>query len=341
MRANRATRPAHLLVLRLSALGDVAMTIPIVYSVARSYPDCKITMVTRPFFANLFINAPENMEVLPIDTKIYKGAKGMHRLMRLLAAMRPTAIADLHNVSRTWLVDSYFRLRGIRVAMVDKMRSNRRDLIKHGTQQPSFFTRYCRVFERLGYPVKPDFTSIFGTTVPQAPIEIHRPAVGIAPYARYANKTYPPEMMHEVVQLLVKSGVTPYLFGAPGKEADTLRRWTDEIPGAVCVAGRLKLSEELAQIANLNLMVSMDSANQHLAALTGIPVVTLWGSTTPACGFKAYNQSDDSQITASLECQPCTVAGSESCKLGTMACLRQLPPDLVTRKILNLLNANE
>ncbi|MDE7412076.1 MAG: glycosyltransferase family 9 protein [Paramuribaculum sp.] len=325
----------RLLVLRLSALGDVAMTIPIVYSVARRYPECRITMVTRPFFANLLVNAPDNVHVLPVDTKAYKGVKGLHRFMRLLAAQRPTAIADLHNVSRTWVVDSYFRLHGIRVAMVDKMRRSRRELISHGTQQPSFFNRYCRVFERLGFPVTPDFTSIFGNTLPSPPITLRKPAAGIAPFARYTNKTYPPELMHEVVRQLAEAGVTPYLMGARGKEAETLQRWAQEIPGAVCVAGTLKLNDELALIANLDVMVSMDSANQHLASLTGIPVVTIWGSTTPACGFQAYHQSDDRQLCLGLQCQPCTVAGSDRCRLGTLACMRGITPSMVTEKVLH------
>ena len=120
-----------MLIIRFSALGDVAMTVPAIYSLATRYPDLNIDVVTRPFFARLFINAPDNVNVIGVDfNKDYKGVEGTLRLLRRLGKLRPDYVADLHNVLRSWIIDRYFRLRGVKVVMVDKMRGKRSELFR-------------------------------------------------------------------------------------------------------------------------------------------------------------------------------------------------------------------
>lgn len=333
----KTSRRPHILVLRLSALGDVAMTIPVVYSVARRYPDVRFTVATRKFFAQLFINPPANLTVIPLDIKSdFNGVTGTWRLIRKLTALHPTAVADLHNVARTWAIDNWMRLHGVHVAMVDKMRSGRSAVLRRHAVQPSFITRYADVFGRLGYPVDPDFTSIFPVT-PTPPIDVDPAAlnIGVAPYARYYNKTYPVEMMREVVQRLCRQGARVFLFGGRGREAEELGLWAQEIKGCASVAGKLNLPGELAVMAAMDCMVSMDSANQHLAALTGTKVITVWGSTTPACGFAAYSQpaTPGEAISLGLDCQPCSIAGRSTCPRGHLDCLCTLAPEQLARRI--------
>lgn len=328
----------NILVLRLSALGDVAMTLPVIYSAAEANPAVTFTVVTRPFFSRLFMSPPANVKVIGVDPRDYKGALGALRLARRLAEERPTAVADLHNVLRTWLIDGYFRLHGVKVAMVDKKRSRRRGALASGRQQESFIERYRRVFASLGIDVPLTFRSLSGLGELPLPIEVKGPAVGIAPFARYANKTYPPEMMRRVVELIAGSGAKVYLFGGRGQEAEELQRWADAVEGCTSLAGRFPIEEELALMSRMRLMVSMDSANQHLASLVGCRVLTLWGSTTPACGFAAYGQSEGDSMVAGLDCQPCTVAGSPTCPLGTLDCFRKLTPEMVARRIMTMIN---
>jgi len=335
-KANGMTEKKRLLVVRFSALGDVAMTIPVVYSLARQYPGLQIDFVTNPFFARLFINAPENLTVHPLDIrKEYKGAGGLLRLLRAVDRLRPDMVADLHNVSRSWAIDNWMRLRGRRVEMVDKMRSGRRDVIKNKTVQPTFFSRYADVFARLGYPVKLDFDTIFGSGLTDVSIEIPENAVGIAPFARYANKTYPLTQVEEVVNNLDKRGIPVFLFGGRGEEAEKLRDLALRYNSARSIAGELPIEEELAVMAHMKVMVSMDSANHHLASLAGTPVVSIWGSTTPACGFTGYRQNPADSLCLDLPCQPCTIAGSPTCPRGHLDCMTKLTPAAVTDKILS------
>ena len=328
-----------MLIIRLSALGDVAMTIPVVYSLARQYPSLHIDVVTRPFFARLFINRPDNISIVTADlTGRHKGAAGMARLMRELSKLRPDCVADLHNVLRSWEIDAWMRIRGVRVAMVDKNRRSHRKLFTDKPPPRNFVDRYADVFARLGYPIKQDFRSIFDGEHPaQPPFEPAQPAVGVAPFARYYNKTYPPEMMRHVVELLCRSGAKVYLFGGRGREADELQAWANGIAGCTSVAGQYPIDQELALMSRMRVMVSMDSANQHLASLAGTPVVSVWGSTTPACGFSGYGQSADNAVVLNLPCQPCSVAGKPTCPLGHLDCLCGIAPEVIARKTLQLM----
>jgi len=314
------------------------MTLPALYSLARRYPDLHIDFVTTPFFKRLFINPPANLHVHGMDIKKdYKGLGGMIRLIKALSALKPDMVADLHNVGRTWVIDQWFRLTGVKVAMLDKMRHARRRVLRKGEAQPGFIGRYADVFSRLGFPIKLDFDTLFPEGVPEAGSEIKHPAVGIAPFARYYNKTYPADLMRAVVENLTRRGVNVYLFGGRGREAELLGTWTAYNDRCHSLAGRFTLEEEIALMARLDVMVSMDSANQHMAALTGTPVVSLWGSTTPACGFMAYRQDKANALVAGLECQPCTIAGSAECPRGTLDCFHELSPERVADAVMRLL----
>ena len=337
MNTDSHPRPPHLLVLRFSALGDVAMTLPVIYSVAEAHPEVRITVVTRPFFSRLFINAPANVSVEAIEPRDYRGITGRHRLLRKLSRLRPTAVADLHNVGRTWLIDSWMRLHGVRVVKVDKMRRSRGKVLGHDLVQPDFIHRYMSVFDKLGFSAPLTFRSLFADIPAQAPAPVGPPAVGVAPFARYENKMYPPEMMRRVVQSLAERGVNVYLFGGRGHEAKEMEWWAREIDGCHSVAGRFDLAGELAMMSKMELMISMDSANQHLASLVDTPVLTLWGSTTPACGFTAYRQPASLQVMSGIDCQPCTIAGSTHCRRGDMACMRRLSEDMIVGRVIDIL----
>lgn len=324
-----------MLIVRMSALGDVAMTIPAIYSLAEQYPGLRIDVVTRPFFGRLFINAPENVNVISADlTGRHKGVAGTWRLLRELAALRPGCVADLHNVLRSWIIDTWFRLRGVKVVMVDKNRADRRKGLSAKTEQRNFCERYADVFARLGYPVRLTFRSLFDHIPAVAPFEPQHPAVGVAPFARFYNKTYPPEMIRSVVRRLADKGCHVYLFGSRGQEANDLQAWSADSPRVHSVAGKFNIEDELALMNRLDVMVSMDSANQHLASLAGTKVVSVWGSTTPACGFMAYRQERSDAICLDLECQPCSIAGKPSCPRGHFDCMHGIEPDVIVGKVL-------
>lgn len=119
----------HILVIRFSAMGDVAMTVPVIYSLAKQYPHVRITMLSRPFARPFFENLAPNVGFMEADLKgEYKGIKGLNALYRRLVAKKFTAIADLHSVLRSNYLRMRFNLGMYKVAHIDKHRSEKNKL---------------------------------------------------------------------------------------------------------------------------------------------------------------------------------------------------------------------
>lgn len=332
-----------LLIIRMSALGDVAMTIPVIYSLAMQYPQYRIKVLTRPLFTRLFVNAPDNISFITIDKDTHRGIWGMLKLIRLLRKEEIDKVADFHNVLRSWCIDSYFRIIGKPVSIVRKQRSKRKALTRRHNKikiaQRSYILRYFDVLERLELPAAPTFKSLFHDTAP-IPFSLDIPAqkeakwIGIAPFARYTNKSYPLRLMQEVIRLLTrKEGYTVFLFGGGEKETGILKEWETIYPATIALPGKLSLEEELSLMSQLDVMVSMDSANMHLASLAGIPVVSIWGSTTPLCGFSGWSQKEENAIVAGTSCQPCSISGAEGCPLHHFNCMKKIAPERICRQI--------
>lgn len=335
---SRLKKRKTLLIIRLSALGDVAMTIPAIYSFARQYPEWDVKVLTSPFFARLFLNHPDNISFLIFDKK-----KGLLHLLKTLRKEPIDKVADFHNLLRSWCIDTFFLLRGKPVSMLQKQRGKRKELTssngKSRDGQRPYICRYFDVLGRLGFSVRPDFTSLFQEVKPATfsdilPQKGENHWIGVAPFARYSNKTYPVEHMEQTVSSLAQiPGYKVFLFGGRGKEADVLKEWALKYANVMSLAGLLPIEQELAAMSYLDVMVSMDSANMHLASLVGIPVVSIWGSTTPECGFLGWHQKTENALVAHLVCQPCTIAGSEHCKRGDLACLHAITPLRIIKQI--------
>ena len=200
----------HILVIRFSALGDVAMVVPVISSLARQYPDVRITMLSRSFARPLFEGLAPNVSFMEADlTREYHGIRGLNSLYRRLVAKRFTAIADLHDVLRSKYLRTRFNLARYRVAHINKHRQGKRQLVSSRNkvlrQQPTSFENYVQVFEKLGYPVKLDFTSLLPTP-PREVLQLipvnHRPSlnIGVAPFAAHEGKIYPLRLTEAVMR---------------------------------------------------------------------------------------------------------------------------------------------
>ena len=340
----------HILIIRFSAMGDVAMMVPIVFSLAKQYPDVRISVVSRPFARSFFQRIAPNVSFMAVDLKKdYKGIRGLSALYRRLLAKRPTAIADFHNVLRTRYLRFRFLLGGYSVAYINKHKHGKKLLCQRENkvfkQQPTSFQNYADVLAKLGYPIKPSFTSIFpegGGDLKSLPDIIGEKLstdcwIGIAPFAAHAGKMYPREKMEKVINKITFSHPTwrIFLFGGGKDEVDVLNSWAEKYPQCVCVANVLHgLEEELILMSHLDTMVSMDSANMHLASLVGTRVVSIWGATHPYCGFMGWNQQEDDavQITT-LSCRPCSVFGNKPCYRGDFACMNNILPEEIMQRV--------
>lgn len=351
-------RHQHILVIRFSALGDVAMTVPVIYSLARQYPDVRITVLSRPFARPLFDDLAPNVNFMEADVKVeYHGIRGLNTLYRRLVAKQFTHVADLHSVLRSEYLRLRFNMGRFRVEHLDKHRKQRRHLVSYRKKVkeplPTSFDNYYDVFRRLGFPIdKPAFTSIFppeGGNLNLLPAAVGQKRdwehwIGIAPFAAHRGKVYPLEKMEQVIGLLTAKlpRARIFLFGRGAGEEDTIRQWCKQWPCCTNVPQNTEaLHQELILMSHLDVMLSMDSANMHLASLTATPVVSIWGATHPYAGFMGWNQSHDNAIGLNMDCRPCSVFGQKRCKKGDYPCLQGIKPQDVADKITSLLIIKE
>jgi ADP-heptose:LPS heptosyltransferase len=264
------------------------------------HPQIKVTVVSRPFFKPFFEGIP-NVSFFAFDEKNrHKGFIGLLRLFQDLKALHIDAFADLHNVLRSKVVRTLFALSGKKTAQVDKARSEKAALTRAENKifQPltTMFERHSKVFEKLGFtvdlsnPIFPPKQKL-DTEIGHLIGENQQKLIGIAPFAQYNSKVYPLDLMKEVINKLSEnSNYIILLFGGGKKEIQLLDSLSKDKENVVVVAGRLNFQQELQLISNLDVMLSMDSANAHLAAMLGVKVITLWGATHPFTGFLPFNQ---------------------------------------------------
>jgi len=338
-----------LLVIRLSALGDVAMTIPVLLSFRREDPDTVLLFITKSQFAPILERIP-NLRVVPFyDRGIHKGLPGLWRLRNQLRKESLEGIADLHAVLRTKILKIFFSGTGTPFKVLDKGRREKRQLTswkkKDFRPLKSTHERYADVFRNLGYDVSLSREDVLPKE--EWPIALGKEwgrqvscRLGIAPFAAHQGKCYPEEKMKKVVELLGEvPGVRVYLFGGGPKETEVLSSWETTYKHCCSVAGSMTFSEELAVISNLDLMLSMDSGNGHLAAMYGVPVVTVWGVTHPYAGFAPFLQPEENSIAADREEFPLIPTSVYGNKVppGYEDVMQTIPPGRIYNQILQVL----
>lgn len=290
------------------------MTVPVLRSLVRTHPELKITLVSRKFFEPLFEGIPNLTFVAAEVEGKHKGFLGILRLCKELQSIKYDALADLHNVIRSKVIRYCMDLKGIPSSSIDKGRDEKKRLTHaHGKALiplKSTHERYADVFRQLGFDLILDEKDLsekqpFSEKLMQITGKEPIPLIGIAPFAAFQGKEYPLVLMKEVINGLSsrKKGKI-VLFGGGKRESEILEELATSFPNVINVAGKLDFDSELALISNLDVMLSMDSGNGHLAANFGVPVITLWGVTHPSAGFAPFLQPKENQLLSDRDSYP-------------------------------------
>jgi len=321
------------------------MTVPVLRAFVKQYPTVKLTVISRPFFKPFFDGIP-NVEFFAFDEKVrHKGFSGLLRLFKDVKQLKIDAFADLHNVLRSKVVSLLFALSGKKRATVDKGREGKKELTRAENkvfkQLPSMFERHAKVFEELGFPVdlsNPEFPkkAVLSAEITDLIGENYQKLIGIAPFAQYDSKVYPLDLMQEVIAKLAENkDQTILLFGGGKREIEILDSLSEPFKNVINVAGKIKFQQELKLISNLDVMLSMDSGNAHIAAMLGVKVVTLWGATHPYAGFLPFNQTLENALTSDRDQYPklpTSVYGNKIVE-GYEDAMRTISPKKVVKKL--------
>ena len=221
-------RSARILVLRFSAMGDVALVLPVVRSLVKTYPSVTVTIVTRPKFAALFAGI-DGVEVFPADVDgEYRGLSGLWKLQQQLRALAPHRVIDLHDHLRTRILGLLLKISGIPVTVFNKGRGEKKNAT--GRSRSSYRSKLLHTTERYrlamasaGYPFElmagPHFIHVNAAQVIKQPGEIR---IGIAPFSAHATKTWPLEQFVALME---------HLAGLAGVPVVSIWGGTDPVTG--------------------------------------------------------------------------------------------------------------
>ena len=336
-------------------MGDVVLLVPVIRSVVAANDDVEITVVTRPKFAPFFYDI-ERVLVFSADVDYtYNGLFGMRDLFRAL--MRKASydvVIDMHDHIRTVLLRTLFKLSGTDVIVFDKGRQEKnafsRKKDKVVRPLPHTIERYKKAFEAAGltfdllpapyFKLNPTIESAASEWLSKKSLVKAEKWIGIAPFGMHATKVWPLEnYAHVMENILAKKSAHFFLFGGGDREIKFFESLQKKFPGKCeVVAGQLKIRQEIFIMKQLDLMLCVDSSNMHLAALAGIPLLSVWGGTHPDVGFGPYGRGPESVIQVSREqlpCRPCSVYGKEHCYIDGFPCLTRITAEEIAERILH------
>jgi ADP-heptose:LPS heptosyltransferase len=336
----------RLLVIRLSSMGDVALTAPVIRAMGKQHPDTEMVLLTREAYSPFFTSI-EGVTIFPADLRDrHRGIRGLFRLFwDLRTGGGFDHVIDLHNVLRSKVIRFLFRLAGVPSSVIWKGRQKKRMVIsgrkkvklKHSVE------RYREVFERGGFPIVFEegpwivpSDAALAKTVSLVPGD-EGLLVGVAPFAKHRLKMWPADNMAALLNMIAGNHKVRIILFGGSEESTGLAVIQAKVPGTLNFAGKLTLNEELALMSRLDIMIAMDSANMHMAALAGARVVSIWGGTDPLTGFGAWRQPGGYFISIpvdQLTCRPCTVYGKGECRRGDFACMTWLTPEIVYRRLI-------
>lgn len=342
---------AKIVILRFSAMGDVALLAPVLKSAADENPEAQLTLITRPKFLGLFSNL-KSIEVISADVDAdYRGLIGLWKLTGLIRKMDPTTVVDVHDHLRTKLIRFFLKLYGIQFVVFDKGRREKKSFIKSKNKEnlkplPHTCERYRLALIKAGLKITPAADPPFNEYIKsQLPLFLTGAAgkrlIGLAPFAAHFTKMWPLEKFREVLKNFSnEKDITFLLFGGGKTEKEKLDSISAEFSNCINIAGKLSLTEELSLMNHLDLMICVDSSNMHLAALAGIPVFSIWGGTHIDTGFGPFPNPNHRIIeipNSELSCRPCSVYGLPECPRKDHACMQQIGAETVTEALREML----
>jgi heptosyltransferase-2 len=332
--------PSQILVVRLSSLGDVILTTPVLAAIKNSWPGTRIAVLTKKAFAPVFEGNPHVGEVLLFEER---GLRGWAMEIR---RRRFDVVVDLHDTfrSRIWSFASgaSHRMR------YDKRAAARRQLVWFKKESPrlngSIVDRYGETLAPFGIALVDKSPRLYFRSEGRLSEEgEHRlgpgPFLALAPGALHATKRWMPDRFAEAAHRLSRQ--TGYPIVLVGSSTD--------IPAAEAVVqalaapflnlvGKTSLREMMDVLRKSALLLTNDSGAMHVGAALSLPTVALFGPTVKAFGFFPTGGHTRVLEVPSLECRPCSLHGSKMCPRGHFQCMADISVDQVVSAATALLS---
>ena len=331
--------PRRVLVVRLSALGDVLLATPAVRALARHFPAARIDWLVEESYLPLLEHSPHARPVAYRKRGAHAGVRGLLSLRRALAAEGYDLVVDLQDKPKTRL----FHGLGSSCVAFHKRTAGQALLSLVGQERP--LTRahavdlYLEPLEPLGVVADGRAIELHLSELMRARAAAVVPAgrtAGIAPGARWQTKRWPASRVAELCRGLKGRGFSLLLLGGPA-DAEAFAAVRAQLPFAIGDTSALDVGGLAAAIERCAVVIAGDSGPTHLASALGTPVVALFGPTSPERWRPLSERSE--VVRLPLACSPCSNHGSASCPEGHHDCLRKLGADLVLAAVERVVGA--
>lgn len=323
--------PLSILIVRLSSLGDIILTEPVVGAVRAAHSDANITFAVKQEYREIVERIDGLDDIIALDTKNKIQYKEQAKAIR---ATPYDWILDLHNTTRSRLLT--LGLKNVR--RVNKRTLRRRllvmtkvDLLK---DTPDVIGKYFEAAKVLGVEdtgAAPKLSHI--------PVDIAHKRVALCPGSKHWNKRWPIEYFIETGRALAGEGYAIEVHGS-NAEKEICSAVAQAIPNAIELSGTLGLGQAIDRLAGCSLAVTNDSGLMHVASAVGIPVVSIFGPTVRPFGFMPRAENAIVLENEGLYCRPCTTIGLPHCPEKHFRCMREITPNITLTQIRALESIN-
>ena len=333
------------LIIRLSSIGDIVLTTPLIRCLKQHYPNSQIDFVVKAKYAELLQHHPALHDIYRFPD--HGGLSALWDARAWVKAREYACILDLHKNIRSLLLTR--ALGGTTVLRFKKFGYRRFLLVKFGINLyrriVPVYQRYLEAAADLGVEDDGRGTELF---VPRSVVEgllsrlqlygiETKKIVAFAPGAGYFTKRWPVDYFVILARQAIEAGYTPVILG-DRQDVPVARAICEQAPGAVHFAGKLSLLESAALLQLASLLICNDTGQMHMAEAVGTPVVALFGSTVEEFGFFPVLENSVVVENRDISCRPCSHVGRNTCPEGHFLCMRSLLPEQVWQAALTILN---
>ncbi|MEN8246676.1 MAG: glycosyltransferase family 9 protein [Thermodesulfobacteriota bacterium] len=324
-----------ILVIRLSSIGDIILTTPIIRALRKKYPEAAIDFLVMDRFRDAINGHPDISNILEFKRDQYRGLSGILRFSRTLKSTKYDLVIDLHAKLRSRLICRALKTRTLRYIKRSfwKTMGVRLHLMRYQVDD-TIVRNYFRPLRPLGISPGPEKLSFAFTRKDTEAVTAFSNRIVLAPGAANPTKKWPAKYFSDLGRLMNQPIV---LLGGPEDKED-LEVIRQHIGPGMCenLAGKLSLKQSGALLSIARFVVTNDSGPFHMARAGGRPVFVIFGPTDP--NMFTFNQNE-TLIYSREPCAPCSLHGDDACPKGHFRCMLNLTPEIVFNTIQNRLGA--
>jgi ADP-heptose:LPS heptosyltransferase len=320
-----------ILIIRLSSLGDILLTTPVIRSLKKKFPNLQIDFILREEYKDL-------LKFNPYINRLFLFRKSDNdNLINDLKGLHYDLVIDLQNNLRTRKLRNSVKAKSIK--KFNKKSVDKFLLVKFkinrlkNTQQIPF--RYA---DTLGnFQLDENGLDLFTGNIETTISKNENKYIGFAPGSRHFTKMWPKEYYVELGKKLNENGFAVVLFG--GKDdKDICRKIENELNNVVNLSNNDKILTTAVNMNECLAIVCNDSGLMHAACAVKTPVLAVYGSTVQEFGFTPFKNKYLIIENNNLSCRPCSHIGRNNCPEKHFKCMHELTPELAYDKLIELIS---